>query len=296
MSITRIGHLTMSVTDLDRSVTFAEDIIGLRVTERDADNAYLTSNSRHHQLHLTRGETHACVGLGLDVAGPDELDQVEARVTEAGFAVDRDRPKSGAITDCFWFDIPDGPTVQICQGVAGVPLDRYPVPGARPKKFGHATFAASDPDELERIFGEVLGFRVSDRIPGLLVWMRCNSDHHGIGIVKGDSGLNHYAFELEGWSAFEALADHMITRDVRFVWGPGRHGPGDNLFCYVEDADGSMCEFFSDIVQIEDESTYQPREWPQTPTSLNQWGPGPDPVWFDYSTAHLGAVRNEVAS
>jgi len=170
------------------------------------------------------------------------------------------------------------------------------VPGVRPKKFGHATFASADPDGLEKILAEVLGFRVSDRIPGLLVWMRCNSDHHGIGIVQGRSGLNHYAFELEGWGSFEGLADHMITRDVTFIWGPGRHGPGDNLFCYVEDPEGSMCEFFSDMVQVEDEATHQPRDWPQAPTSLNQWGPAPDPVWFDYSTPHLAGLRDGVVS
>jgi hypothetical protein len=39
--------------------------------------------------------------------------------------------------------------------------------------------------------------------------------------------------------------------------GPGRHGPGQNVFAYFEDADGGMIELYSDMLQIEDESTYE---------------------------------------
>lgn len=285
----RIGHIAFSVTDLDRSLQFAQDIIGLRLTERDGETAYLTSNARHHQLQLTAGENHAMLALGLDVTTTAALEQLEQRVIAAGFEVDHDRPLSAAIGNAFWFDIPDGPTIQVCANVASVSYARYPVYGTRPKKFGHATFAASDPETLERVFVDVLGFRVSDRIPGTLAWLRCNSDHHGVGIMQGTPGLNHYAFELESWGSIETFADHMIQRDVRFIWGPGRHGPGDNLFSYLQDADGSMFELFTDILQIEDESTYAPREWEATATSLNQWGPGPDPEWFAYATPYATA-------
>lgn len=296
MSITRMGHITLSVTDLDRSVEFAQDIIGLRLVERDADAAYLTSTARHHQLELRRGEEHRIVSLALDVAGEAEYAAVLDDVLGAGFEVREDGPLSSAIEEAFWFDIADGPTIQICRGVAAVADEPYPVYGVRPRKFGHATFATPDLEGLERTFADVLGFRISDRIPGTLAWMRCNTDHHGIGLVKGEPGLNHYAFEIESWSAVETLADHMIQRDVRFIWGPGRHGPGNNIFAYIEDADGSMCEFFTDILQVTDESTYEAKEWEAVATSLNQWGPGPEQRWFEYSTPHASSSTREAVS
>ena len=291
MTITRIGHISLTVTDIERSIDFAERIIGLRLVERDADGAYLTSCSRHHQLALKEGDAHSVGPVAFDVERLEDLEAYAERLCGLGFSVDEDRRPSPGIDRSLWVDIPDGPTIQLCAGVAAVADTAYHVPGTRPRKFGHATFSAPDPAALESVLVDGLGFRVSDRIPGTLAWLRCNADHHGVGIVTGRPGLNHYAFEIESWASFLRLGDHMIQSDVRFVWGPGRHGPGNNLFAYVQDADGSMCEFFTDLLQIADEKTYEPRDWPSSPTSLNQWGPGPDPVWFEYSTPHQAVVR-----
>jgi catechol 2,3-dioxygenase-like lactoylglutathione lyase family enzyme len=291
VSITRIGHISLTVTDLDRSVDFAERIIGLRLVERDADGAYLTSCSRHHQLALTEGAVHTVDAVGFDVARAEDLDAYAERLCGLGLSVDEGRRPSPGIARSVWFDVPDGPTIQLCAGVDVVADTAYAVLGTRPRKFGHATFSTADPAALERVLVDGLGFRVSDRIPGQLAWLRCNADHHGVGIVTGRPGLNHYAFEIDSWASFQQLGDHIIQSGARFVWGPGRHGPGNNLFAYVEDADGSMCEFFTDLRQIVDERTYEPKDWPSSPISLNQWGPGPDPAWFEYSTAHQASVR-----
>jgi catechol-2,3-dioxygenase len=289
--IRRIGHIAFTVRDLERSVAFARDVVGLRLETQADGVAYLTSNTRHHQLRLTQGEAHACSSIGLDVAAPAVLEAVAERAAQVGLTVDFDRQQHPGIERTLWIDVPDGPTFELCAGVAAVADHPYPVYGVRPKKFGHVTLASADTAALEQVLTETLGFRVSDRIPGVLAWLRCNTDHHGIGLVTAESsGVNHYAFELEGWGSFEALADHIIQHDVRLIWGPGRHGPGENLFCYFEDADGSMVECFSDILKVEDEATYSPKDWPNDATSLNRWGPGPDPVWFDYSTPFLSSL------
>ncbi|HEY4095399.1 MAG TPA: VOC family protein [Baekduia sp.] len=294
--IARVGHVAFAVPDLDRSVAFAQEVIGLRLEARADGVAYLTSNRRHHQLRLVQGDAHACSSIGLDVADAATLDALAARAEAAGLVAEADREQHPGIERTLWIDVPDGPTFEVCAGVAAVPDAAYPVHGVRPKKLGHVTLAAADTAALERVLTDTLGFRVSDRIPGVLAWLRCNTDHHGIGVVASESpGLNHYAFELEGWGAFATLADHIIQHDVRLIWGPGRHGPGENLFCYYEDADGSMVECFSDILKVEDEATYRPLDWPNDATSLNRWGPGPDPAWFGYSTPFATAVPTAVA-
>jgi catechol 2,3-dioxygenase len=289
--ITRIGHVAFTVSDLERSVAFAQEVIGLRLETRGDGAAYLTSNRRHHQLRLVQGDAHACSSIGLDVADAAALDALAERAEAAGLITETDREHHPGIERTLWIDVPDGPTFEVCAGVAAVSDAAYPVHGVRPKKLGHVTLAAADTAALEGVLTDVLGFRVSDRIGGVLAWLRCNTDHHGIGVVSSESpGVNHYAFELEGWGAFSALADHVIQHDVRLIWGPGRHGPGENLFCYYEDADGSMVECFSDILKVEDEATYRPLDWPNDATSLNRWGPGPDPAWFDYSTPFAAAL------
>ena len=56
------------------------------------------------------------------------------------------------------------------------------------------------------------------------------------------------------------VADRLkLHRDARLIWGPSRHGPGNNQFMYFHDHDGAMIELCSDIAQMGD---YQPRRWP----------------------------------
>src|SRR5439155_1198540 len=57
-----------------------------------------------------------------------------------------------------------------------------------------------------RFYTGLLGLQVSDRynesmVPGGMVFLRCNTDHHGVALVggaprPGHSTLNHFAFEV----------------------------------------------------------------------------------------------------
>jgi catechol-2,3-dioxygenase len=89
-------------------------------------------------------------------------------------------------------------------------------------------------------------------------------------------GLDHYAFELADWAAFRAWGDFLAAQGVDIIWGPGRHGPGNNLFFFVLDPDGNRVEFSCEMEQFHDETmTYTPRIWEADPHTVNLWGPGP---------------------
>jgi catechol 2,3-dioxygenase len=288
MSIARIGHIAFTVTDLGRSARFAQEIIGLREIERTDEVAYLTSTTRHHQLRLRAGAHHACDEIGFDVDSSDGWRALRGRVADAGFDVTEDDDL--LFDHVFHFTIDDGPTLAICSGAAAIEPVRYTAPGARPRKLGHVTLASPATEGLGTVLTDVLGFRLSDRLPlgehadGDLTWYRCNTDHHALGLAPGAAGVHHYAFELDGFAALGTMGDHLLANGKHYIWGPGRHGPGENLFAYFEDADGSMIEFYSDMLQIEDETTYRLSSWPDVASSANVWGPAPPDVWFCYAT------------
>ena len=54
--------------------------------------------------------------------------------------------------------------------------------------------------------------------------------------------------------------------------GPGRHGPGNNLFFMFKDPHGDPVELSAEI-EVMDRDT-PPRTWPHTEKTLNLWGPG----------------------
>jgi catechol 2,3-dioxygenase len=54
-----IGHVNLTVSDLDRAVVFYRDVIGLRVTQSDDDSAFLAAGDYHHHVALNRWDREA---------------------------------------------------------------------------------------------------------------------------------------------------------------------------------------------------------------------------------------------
>lgn len=54
-----VGHVNLTVTDLDRAVAFYRDVIGLHVTQRDAESAFLAAGDYHHHVALNTWDPDA---------------------------------------------------------------------------------------------------------------------------------------------------------------------------------------------------------------------------------------------
>jgi hypothetical protein len=68
---------------------------------------------------------------------------------------------------------------------------------------------------------------------GELRFLRCNAWHAAL--VVGFSGgptLNHVAFEMPDLDSVMRGIGRMRDHGYPVEWGPGRHGPGDNVFAY----------------------------------------------------------------
>jgi catechol 2,3-dioxygenase-like lactoylglutathione lyase family enzyme len=152
----------------------------------------------------------------------------------------------------------------------------YNGPGVRPRRLGHALLKCERVEEMQDFLAHVLGFRLSDRaLGGDIAWMRCSPDHHTLNLVRGRNGLHHYAWEVESWADLEKISDHLMENEQTLLWGPGRHGPGNNLFTYHLDPIGAVVEHFADLLRIDHEASYQPQDWTNNPTWINRWGPPP---------------------
>lgn len=56
---TDIGHVNLTVSDLERSLRFYRDLVGLHVTQRDAQSAFLACGAYHHHVALNRWDAAA---------------------------------------------------------------------------------------------------------------------------------------------------------------------------------------------------------------------------------------------
>ena len=275
--VTRMGHIAMRVPDLDAAVGFQQDVLGMIETERTAGVSYLTCNERHHELMLIhdpvrRGYDH----IALEVEDAAALAAVVRSAQAAGGHMLGDvYDGEPGIDRAVRVLAPGGHVFKLFCGMETVAAAR---PGDRPEKFEHASVKVLNMKPLERFLEHGLGFRFSDRLGATASWWHCDDDHHGMAIVRAPrSELSHYAFTVEDLNAMGRVADRLkLHRDQRLIWGPSRHGPGNNHFMYFHDNDGAMIELCCDLAQMRD---YQPRTWAGGLKPINQWG-GRPPVRF----------------
>jgi catechol 2,3-dioxygenase-like lactoylglutathione lyase family enzyme len=118
-------------------------------------------------------------------------------------------------------------------------------------------------------YTEVLGLRVSDRIPSLVTFLNAGpGDHHIFGfIASSHAGFHHASFEVPSIDAIAIGADRMRGKGRGPGWGLGRHTIGSNFFHYNPDPWGSWIEWFSDIDQVDD--SWVARDWDVPP---HLWG------------------------
>ena len=269
--VTRMGHTSLRVPDLDAAVDFRRDVIGMVETERTAGAAYLTCNERHHELMLIqdpvrRGYDH----IGLEVADAAALEQLKRTVTSAGGRVIGDiYDGEPGIDRALRVQGPGGHVFKLFCGMeTGQVLD----PGDRPIKFEHASVKVRSMRQMERFLEKGLGFRFSDRTGPYAAWWHCDDDHHGMALVVSPRPeLAHYCYALPDLNAEGRVADRLRDlRGRRIVWGPVRHVAGHNLSMYLHDNDGALIELSADLAHMTPEEGYTPRVLPAT-TPLSQW-------------------------
>lgn len=289
----RIGHVGIKVSDLERSVRHAEEIMGLREVERVDGSSYLTCNERHHELVLVQGEEVACDHLAFEVRNDEDLKTArEALLKEEDVTIVGEEPEEPGLDGALRFVGPGGFLFELFHGMAADEPPHYNTVGARPRKFEHITLKVSDKERMEGFFQNVLGFRLSDRSGDAISWLRCSPEHHGVSLIRDEKDqLQHYAWQIEDFSAIGRTGDHLMRNDKTFLWGPGHHGIGDNYFCYFLDDDGVIVEYSANIMRVENEDAYVPRTWPDEPLSVNRWGNPPPPEEFVNGGTDLARAR-----
>src|SRR5262245_45317896 len=157
---------------------------------------------------------------------------------------------------------------------------RTAAPAALPfkvQKLGHIVIRCSDVQRSVDFYTKIVGLKVSDvypedMVPGGMVFMRCNSDHHGVALVGGMTEraakreLDHFAFEVatldEGFRARKHLREH----GVKIVF-EGRRRAGVQIAVEFHDPDGHHLEIFWGLDQVgTDGMVRPPEEWRWTHT------------------------------
>jgi catechol-2,3-dioxygenase len=274
----RLSHVSLRVPDPERVARFYADVVGLSLAAAtDDDRIRLGMGIGAHALELTEGD--GLDHFALELADAAAVEDLAARAEQQGFAVERpaideDHPDAVRIHD------PDGTAIEL-HGPVDHRAEHLADPGRRPVRIDHVTMGSADVAAMVDFYVSVLGFRVSDRMGDVFVWMRSGHQHHSVAVVQAERpGLDHYAYEVGDWDDLKTWCDELAARDVPLTWGPGRHGPGNNLFIMFDDSAANRIELSCEMERFWDETaTYSPRRWRQGTKTINLWGVAPS--WRD---------------
>jgi catechol 2,3-dioxygenase-like lactoylglutathione lyase family enzyme len=144
------------------------------------------------------------------------------------------------------------------------------------RKIGHVVLNVTDLEASVRFYGDLLGLQVSDRypesmVPGGMVFLRCNTDHHGVALVggapRGDrTTLNHFAFEVGSLEEVFRARTWLRAHDVPITF-EGRRRAGCQIAVEFLDPDGNNLEIYWGLDQVGTDGHVRPgSEWRQALT------------------------------
>ena len=137
---------------------------------------------------------------------------------------------------------------------------------------GHVVLKVTDLERSAKFYTEVLGFKVSDVYPatmmaGGMVFLRFNSDHHGLALIGGASSatssveMHHMAFEVGTLDEVIRARDHLVKNAVPISF-EGRRRAGCQIAVEFEDPDGHCLDIYWGLDQVGSEGQVRaPEGW-----------------------------------
>lgn len=268
-SLRQIGLYT---PDVSRLADFYAASLGFRFEASDRGRLGTALGRR---IELIEGPAKSLAYAVFALPDGEALEHLVGRLHAAACAFDRIAlagflPDAVRLVDpdgnCFIFAVEDGAVLQ------------HDTPRDRAARVQHVVFASTRLQELLQFYTDVLGFRLSDRVNDAdgnvrTVFLRCGEEHHSLAVfAASEARLDHHCYEAGDWGLLRDWADHFASIDVPLKWGPGRHGPGNNLFIFIHDPDGNWLEVSAELEVVDERRPVG--DWPHTERTLNQWGMG----------------------
>jgi catechol 2,3-dioxygenase len=260
-----LHHLHLTSEDPERLSSFYERMFDYSPARLEDGTYVLTGGQRH--LLINAGPNRSTEFIAFAVKDAGALEKLRDRL-QAGEL----EPTRSPLFAEGSFGIRDPHGRRLVFGTART--EGYP--DKHPGRLQHVVYQTTALQPLLEYYVGKLGFAISDKVlneDGSLAvfFIRSDHEHHSLAFFLGSKNeLDHHAYETSCWNDIRDWGDRFGRERVSIFWGPGRHGPGDNLFFMVRDPDGNKLELSAELETMAPDQ--EPRIWPNTEYTLNCWG------------------------
>lgn len=290
INVTRFSHAVFETPDLERQIDYFTEVAGLALAEKQNGRAYLATKVGDLVVQLEKADAARCAKLAFQVAPGTEVADIKHGIEAENLTCEVRNDATPGVPKIVTFKDPKDTVIEVFAEQTPIAKNQQ-VRGIGPIKLGHLAFCVDDPAKYVEFYTRVMGFRVSDWIQDWFAFLRCGPDHHTINFARGKSTkMHHIAFELKDWAHVQSACDFLGSKDIQLIWGPGRHGPGHNIYTYHRNPDDQIIELFTELDKMLDEKLgyFDPRPWhrdrPQVPKVWERtrdiWGTPPTPDYI----------------
>ena len=280
----RPGYVALNVTDLDRSVAFYRDLMGLHLEEiRANDVAFLRCSADHHNLALYQAPAAGLKRMCFELASAHDLRSARAHIASLGWPlrdVDTEEAASLRQEESLRFRIPDCELTFEFYARMAPAATSYEPTVAKIQRLGHVVIGARNMDSVLSTLTTELNFRPSDHFGNAVTFLRCfpNPYHQSFGVSRADRDrLHHVNFMVSDVDDIGRAMNRMRKNHVEIVYGPGRHDISNSIFLYFLDPDGMTAEYSFGMEEFAEEGARPARALPMLPEILDSWGGVPAP-------------------
>src|SRR5580704_16948356 len=141
--VRKIAHATYEMPDLDKQTEYYTEILGLTLTAKEKDTAYLANAVDHHSVVLRKGSAAKCVRLGFQIGPDDDLGELERQVGGHGIKTQRKKDPEPSIAEMVTFEDPKGTVMEVFKR-GEFSHQKFQASGIVPHKLGHVAFHVTD--------------------------------------------------------------------------------------------------------------------------------------------------------
>lgn len=265
MGILRLGHVDITVPDLDLATAYYAGVMGMAETARTDDRVFFKcwDEQDHHSLTVRYDPRVGIDRVTFKVEDDEDLAVLEQRVERYGYRVSRvHRGEEVGQGESIRFETPSGHEMELVREVERLGSDvatvnPTPAPPAEtgraiaPPRMDHVLVTAEEVPEATRFYMDVLGFRLTEQLLDgegrqIGTWMERSHSPHDLAVVSGpNGGLHHFAYWLDDWTQVRDAADILAYNAIQIDVGPTRHGITRGTTIYFFDPMGTRNEVFT---------------------------------------------------
>lgn len=299
--LSHLSYLEITSPDVEASVSFYEQQVGLTVADRRGDAVYLRCWGDYYaySVVVVPGDGPGMATMAWRTSSAEALEEAARRIEAAGVQGEW-LDEVAQIGRAYRFTGPWGHSMTLHWDVtrhhdtegdsASIfpdrPSRRSRLAGA-PRQLDHVTVAASDVDAFAAWYDDVLGFRIMartvlDEAPiSVFSVLTTNEKSHDLGIVLDGSTLpgrvNHLAFWVDSRDELLLATDVLDENGTRIEYGPSVHGIGEQSYVYFREPSTLRIELNTGGYRnyVPD---WKPNTWKPSLGSLNMFRNGSMPM------------------